>query len=203
MAQEGRAIRHVFLTGRPGVGKTTAVRRVASLLQERGVAAQGFFTEECRQHAGRRGGRTGFDIVALDGRRWPLARLIPEGGPRPRQPVVGRYAVDVDSFEREAVPLITRRPPPSVARYVAIVDEVGKMESFSHRFLEGVHALLADSRTQVIGTIPEKTPSMAGLQKVIRAIRERRDCEVITVDEENRSDLPEHILQLLGYGCGA
>lgn len=57
-----------------GVGKTTLVRAACRALQQEGVAMQGFYTEEVRS-AGGRGPRIGFDVVALDGRRAPLARV--------------------------------------------------------------------------------------------------------------------------------
>ena len=66
-----------------GVGKTTLVRNVCDLLQERhGVIVRGFYTEEVRVAGGGGGGargrgrgpRIGFDVVTLDGKRAPLAR---------------------------------------------------------------------------------------------------------------------------------
>ena len=49
------------------------VQSVCHSLQEKGIQTGGFYTEEIRQGAGR--GRTGFDVVTLDGKRAPLARL--------------------------------------------------------------------------------------------------------------------------------
>ena len=44
-------VRHVMLTGPPGIGKTTAVKKVHQLLVERlGVTVKGFYTEELREH---------------------------------------------------------------------------------------------------------------------------------------------------------
>ena len=86
--------RHVFLTGQPGVGKTTllcgAVKKlVASSPTNNGglPVANGFYTEECRDQQGE---RVGFDVVTLDGRRGPLARA---GNVKKGQPAVGKYAV--------------------------------------------------------------------------------------------------------------
>ena len=40
-----------MLTGPPGIGKTTAVKQVHRLLVEQfGIAAKGFYTEEVREH---------------------------------------------------------------------------------------------------------------------------------------------------------
>ncbi len=52
--------RKVLLTGRPGCGKTTLIKRVVN---ELAVPAGGFYTEEIRE----RGERVGFKIITLDG----------------------------------------------------------------------------------------------------------------------------------------
>ena len=55
-----------LLTGRPGCGKTTLIRR---LVEGLGVSAGGFYTEEIRR--GSR--REGFALVTLDGRTVTMA----------------------------------------------------------------------------------------------------------------------------------
>jgi len=54
---------HVFLTGPPGIGKTTLVKKVVKLLQEfHAVTASGFYTEELRDNRT----RIGFDVVSFE-----------------------------------------------------------------------------------------------------------------------------------------
>jgi nucleoside-triphosphatase len=60
--------RKVLLTGRPGCGKTTLVRRVVNELAQ---SAVGFYTEEIRQ----RRERVGFKIVTLDGKEGVFAHV--------------------------------------------------------------------------------------------------------------------------------
>ena len=56
--------RHILLTGPPGIGKTTLVKKISeSLCKDNFVT--GFFTEEVRSMGGI---RTGFDAVSLSGK---------------------------------------------------------------------------------------------------------------------------------------
>ena len=57
---------HLLLTGRPGIGKTTVIKAVATALGER---AGGFYTE------GGPGGRQGFRLVTLDGQEVVMAHV--------------------------------------------------------------------------------------------------------------------------------
>ncbi|MEU8034253.1 nucleoside-triphosphatase, partial [Streptomyces sp. NPDC049099] len=84
----------ILLEGRPGAGKTTLVRRLATLLRTR--RAVGFTTEEIR-HGGT---RSGFVLETLEGgHRAVLAHVDLPGPPR-----VGRYGVDLDVMEQFALP---------------------------------------------------------------------------------------------------
>lgn len=99
---------------------------------------KGFVTEEVR----RKGSRVGFDIVTFDGRRSTLARV---GGGHPR---VGRYGVDIAGFERVLETLGTPSPDETW-----IIDEVGKMECLSARFLDLVRVAI-ESGSRLLATVP-------------------------------------------------
>jgi nucleoside-triphosphatase THEP1 len=114
--------RRILLTGLPGCGKTTVVRKVAEHL--RGLAS-GFYTEEIRDD---RGQRIGFQVISLEGTRGELARKGTGSGPR-----VGSYCVNVKDFERIALPSLDVE-----ARRVLLIDEIGKMECFSKEFVRRV-----------------------------------------------------------------
>jgi nucleoside-triphosphatase len=77
----------ILLTGHPGCGKTTLIKRVVKQL---GLAAGGFYTEEIR----RRGQRVGFKIVTLDGEEAVLAHVDFNTKQR-----VGRYGLDLHALE--------------------------------------------------------------------------------------------------------
>jgi nucleoside-triphosphatase len=169
---------HAFLlTGRPGVGKTTAVRAIANRL---GARAGGFYTQEIREQ----GRRTGFRLVALDGPTGILAGVNISSRYR-----VGRYRVCLDDLESVGVEALWRAlAQPETA--VVIVDEIGKMELLSAAFRDAVSAAL-NSAKPVVATI------MAGPLPWVDAVKNRPDTTLIEVTLDNRQELPERVWRWL------
>lgn len=167
--------RRILLTGRPGCGKTTVVRKVADLL---GGAASGFYTEEVRDDKGQ---RIGFRVTSLDGKRGELADKRPGPGPR-----VGSYLVNVKAFERIALPSLEDDEGRAL-----LIDEVGKMECCSTEFIRSVERAF-ESGTSILATIP-----LRGGGDFIDRIRRRQDVETILVTRENRDELPEQLASKL------
>ena len=164
---------NLLITGRPGVGKTTVIRKVAERFAERRVA--GFVTEEVRDRSGR---RKGFRAVMLEGERTVIADVDRPGSPR-----VSKYGVDVEAIDRLAEDLAPRKEVE-----VWLIDEIGKMECLSTRFVEAMERLL-DSTTPVVATIGKRGPGL------IASAKNRDDAEVWEVTESNRSELPERIVR--------
>lgn len=171
----------ILLTGRPGCGKTTVILKTLELLDR---PTAGFYTTEVRTREGRN--RFGFDVYALDGRRGPLARV---GAPGPR---VGRYAVDLRSFEKIGVRALEdglRRPDT-----LLVVDELGKMEFLSRRFVDLLPRVVS-APNPLLGTI------MLRPDPVADSIRERSGIDIVHVDARNRDALPNELArQLDGSG---
>jgi nucleoside-triphosphatase len=119
----------IFLTGDPGCGKTTAIRRVVERLRG-SVRMTGFLTEEFREGAR----RAGFRGITLEGREFVLARV---GGGGPYR--LGPYTVSAEDLDATGVPALT----PGLDTQLVILDEVGKMESFSTAFRDAVERLLS------------------------------------------------------------
>jgi nucleoside-triphosphatase len=126
----------LLLTGEPGVGKTTVIRRIAMQLEMREL--RGFYTEEIREG----GERRGFRLLGFQGQE----RVIAHTG-FAKSHRVGRYGVDVAAME-EAAALLA--PDPAAKAY--LVDEIGKMECLSERFVAAMRILLA-GRTPVVATV--------------------------------------------------
>jgi nucleoside-triphosphatase len=133
----GSAYRLLLLTGRPGIGKTTVIRKLASGLTHRSLA--GFFTEEMR----RAGRRCGFRAVTFDGASSVIAHVDHPGPHR-----VSRYGVDVAAIDRLAD--TTLRPRSEIDLF--LIDEIGKMECLSPRFVAAIEELIGASRW-IVATI--------------------------------------------------
>ncbi len=118
---------HVLITGSPGVGKTTVIRKVAASLAE--LHPVGFYTVEIREE----GVRQGFELVALDGRRSVLSHVDISGPNR-----VGKYGVDVGAFEAFLDAIDMLNPVHSLI----MIDEIGKMEWLSVAFRRMINTLL-------------------------------------------------------------
>jgi nucleoside-triphosphatase len=161
----------ILLEGRPGAGKSTIARRLADRLSQDGIPVSEFLTEEIRES----GRRLGFSLERFGGERGVLAHVDLPGPPR-----VGRYGVDLASFERVAIPALEQAGKDEVA----IIDELGKMELASDAFREAVAALL-DRPVPVAATVQSASHAFTD------ALKRRRDVETMRVTTANRDELPE------------
>jgi nucleoside-triphosphatase len=178
----------LLLTSAPGVGKTTVVRKVAERLGSGSRAGPtrvaGFYTEETRHRAGH---RTGFRAVSFGGGR---ARSITDIG-RPGPPRGGKYGVDiaaVDALAEETLAL-----DDEVDLY--LIDEIGKMECLSERFVEAVERLL-ESDKPVVATIGKRGGGL------IASAKRRPDAELWDVTTANRDPIPDRVLDWLSPALG-
>ena len=165
----------LLLTGVPGIGKTTVIRRVADRLKERRIG--GFYTEEIREQ----GDRRGFRLVGFDGTKRVIAHVD-----FPKVHRVGRYGVDVGTID-EATELLADDP----AVQVYLVDEIGKMECLSERFVAAMRTLLIGSKP-VVATI-----ALRGGGFIAEAKR-MEGAAIWEVTPANRDLLPSRSLRWLG-----
>ena len=187
----------LLITGWPGVGKTTAVRAVAERLRARGARVDGFVTLERRDAA--TGARVGFDAVNLDGsRRAPLAIAKARGQDAATTPRVGKYAVDVESFESVALSVIERSHDVDVL----VVDEIGKMELLSPRFERAMREWLLpedDAKARRPRPILVCTVAKKGEGLIARAkARATARGSLVDVTVANRDSLVEDIVTRVG-----
>jgi len=112
----------ISLTGRPGIGKTTAIKRIIEKLKDRAV---GFYTEEIRHPETKK--RLGFKVITTDGNEGILAEKF-----KPSKFKVGSYGVNVEDFENLVIPVLEKAF--KERDKIIVIDEIGKMELFSDKF---------------------------------------------------------------------
>jgi nucleoside-triphosphatase len=137
----------------------------------------GFLTRELRQ----RGRRVGFEIETFAGERGVLAHVELPGPPR-----VGRYGVDLETFEALALPAMKLRGE----KRVVLVDELGKMELASGRFREATLALFEDP-VPIVATVQSRPHPFTA------RLRRRAEVQTLPLTTANRDQLPGELARRL------
>ena len=140
----------------------------------------GFYTQEFRQNNVRKG----FRCKRLDGAEGILAHIKIKGPWR-----VGKYGVDVAGFEDSVVPIL------GVERTdveLFVIDEIGKMECFSEKFVAAVRRLFA-SKKSVLATVAQKG---AG---IISEVKNCPNAELFNITSASREKVVAEILEILSF----
>jgi len=164
--KRGRAWRHILITGVPGIGKTTFMKKLAGRCAH--LHPVGFYSSEIRDG----GVRKGFELMRLGGGRSILSHGEFKG------PRVGKYGVDVEGFERFLAAIPFHTPDAQLV----IIDEIGRMECCSRKFVNLIYEIL-DSDNMLIATIALRGTSP------IEAIKQRHDIRLFEMTLRNRDDL--------------
>jgi nucleoside-triphosphatase len=171
-----QTIAHILLiTGAPGAGKTTVLRKVAEGLGNARIC--GFYTEELREQ----GIRRGFHLVGFDGNQGIIAHVD-----LPHRQRVGKYGVDVAVLDRLARTTLALHE--DCALY--LVDEIGKMECLSPGFVAAMRTLL-EVKQPLVATIGKKGGGFIG------EVKARGDVELLEVTRAKRDALPREVLDWL------
>lgn len=166
--------RSLLLTGHPGIGKTTIIRKVIEALGNR---AGGFYTEEITGP----GGRHGIKLITLSGREGTLAHKDLKAQ---RYPRVGRYGVDTDVLDSVGVRALEK----AIQRNrIVIVDQIGLMELYSRKFLEVLMGGFLGG-AHIIGTIMTKSHPEADVFRYLSQV------EIWEIDHRNRDTMHKHVL---------
>jgi len=154
----------------------------------------GFFTEEVRNEAG---DRIGFDVVTLDGQqRAALARVEELSAAADGAPRVGKYVVDIASFESVTLPCLALAAEGKQPQLL-LIDEMGKMEAFSDRFVAAIEQTLATSASRGRATLMVVANKGTG---IIAACKARNDSSAFTLNEKSRDTLaPTAVTEKLRY----
>ena len=165
--------KHLLLTGKPGVGKTTVIKKTLGLLS--GCELIGFFTEEIRE----RGKRVGFKMILLP--TYDEGVLAHRSSSSPYR--LGKYGVEVGTFERMVIPMLkeamTKRDS------LLVIDEIGTMELMSKEFKNIVRELLRGDLPSILGTLQQKR------KYLLREWGVEGRVKLVEVTEKNRNEIPK------------
>jgi len=167
--------KNLLLTGNPGCGKTTLIRRVVARL---GCPIGGFYTEEIREGST----RLGFKVITFDGHEGILAHVGVDSPLR-----VGKYGVDLKALETVGVASVRHALSETA---LVVIDEIGPMELFSQAFCQVVLDAL-DSECVVFGSIVKRSKPFSD------QIKARPDVTVIEVYRGNRDMLVDRVVAVL------
>lgn len=170
----------VLLTGEPGCGKTTVVRKVCELLAKRGRKLGGVISGELKVD----GVRVGFSLEDLLTReRGVLAHIDQGDGPR-----VGKYKVNLPDLQRVGVAAIERAVTEAD---IVVVDEIGPMELHSEPFISVVQKAL-DTAKPIVCTIHKRAS-----HPLVSSIRSKFAQDIFEVTTSNRDSLPQTLVERL------
>ena len=177
------------------LGKTTAVKKMVEFLQSHGKKCQGFYTDEVRE----KGERVGFDVVTVpDGKRGILARKSPKFKSKFK---TGSYYVDVESFEKLAIPSLTVSSEDSnddSQETIFVLDEIGRMELHSTAFAAHVREMIDASSNdtascRLVGAIT--APRYGHRVPFCDEVSTMAGVEVHNLTKKTRNDVVEGLLQ--------
>lgn len=166
----------ILLTGLPGCGKTTAVIQIVKNLKD--IKVTGFYTRQIREGNVRKG----FCWNRLDGVNGTLAHVDIKGPWK-----VGKYGVDVAGFEKSVVPILDIDQSRAD---LFVIDEIGKMECFSERFISAVKRLFASDKS-VLATVAQKGTGL------IREVKNYPETRLFNLTRDSCDKTLAEILEIL------
>lgn len=179
-----------LLTGAVGVGKTTVAGRVVDLARQRGLICGGLLTPALVGRRGQKIGIWGVDVSS--GERRLLARIGEDLG----GPAIGPYSFSAAALAWAVSVLEAALPPPppvSLRRCdLLLVDEIGKLELWHGAGLAPILPRLAAGEAPR-ALVVVRDFLLDELQARLGAI----EPIVFLVSEQNREELPVHILHNL------
>ena len=144
------------------------------------MSVAGFYTEEIREGKMRRG----FRWKRLDGAGGILAHIDIKSRFK-----VGKYGVDIAGFEKDVVPILDFERTDAE---LFVIDEIGKMECFSERFVATARTLFASDKS-VLATVARKGSGL------ISEVKNYPGTQLFKLTRENRDKTIDEILQLLSF----
>ncbi|HDD72749.1 MAG TPA: NTPase [Candidatus Aenigmarchaeota archaeon] len=160
----------MFITGRPGCGKSTLINSIIMQLKEKRIS--GILSLEIRE--GKK--RVGFMIRDIKSGEKNILASVDMDGPK-----IGKYGVNLSGLER----IVSRFLEGFGNSDVVLIDEIGKMEMLSEKFREAVDIVLNSNKDVV---------AVVGLG-FVDYVRDKG--EILVLTRSNFDSIREKILERL------
>ncbi len=167
---------NILVTGSPRTGKTTLISTIISKLN---IDVIGFITLEIKEN----NVRTGFTIETYSG----IKKILASKKNIESRYRVGRYGVYLDNLNF-VVSKLEKEINNKIPKLI-VIDEIGKMELFSHSFKEFV--IQALDQNKVLGTI------MLRDNDFTKKIKLRSDTKVFEINMQNREKITNKIEEIV------
>ena len=165
------------MTGPPGIGKTSVLRRAVTELKNRDYDVGGIICHEVREG----GLRVGFEIIDLStGQRGWLAHVNQPTGPK-----IGKYRVNLTDLDVIGAGSILDALQNAD---ILAIDEIGPMELLSPAFSNALLKAVESSKP-MLGTIHYQLSN-----SLVDSIKTREDTAILKVTYENRGNLQNMIV---------
>ncbi|CAG9760081.1 unnamed protein product [Ceutorhynchus assimilis] len=180
-------MQHILVTGVPGIGKTTLIRRIVENLRTTKLTFNGFLTEDIRVSEDERFEKAGVGVIRIrpEGRTILAHKMHHPVGPRYAR--LGSYTIYVKNFEDLTLPMLH-----SFQQGILII-EIGRMQLCSRKFEEAIPLLFNRQNVQVLAIVPNQGPEM------VEKLKRNNNTKVINVTLENRDVLSREIFNFFLY----
>lgn len=170
--------KNLFITGKPGSGKTTLIREVCLSCMDK---AGGFYTEELREN----GKRLGFILKTFDGQQGVLAKKGMKSKHR-----LNKYGIDINVLENIGISSLKEALN---GKEIIIIDEIGSMEVVSSVFRKTLLECLNSSK-KVLATIRYQA------QPFTDEVKKMDNISIVYLSRDNFLEVKKQVRQWLLKG---
>jgi nucleoside-triphosphatase len=170
----------IGITGLPQAGKTQTLMKVIEMLESDGLKVGGMITEPILDDKR----RSGFYVTDW---RTKQKGILASTEIKSKF-TVGKFGIDLEVLEDIGVNALNMA---CVESDVIVIDEVGKIEVESEKFVNAVKAAL-DVEKPILLTLHKKSRN-----PLLQDIRRRDDVRILEVTPINRNLLPYKIMKLM------
>lgn len=165
--------KNLFITGKPGSGKTTLIKEVC---RDKSSRFGGFFTEELREG----NSRSGFVIRTIDGKHGIFAKK----GMKSKYKL-DKYGLDLNMLHDIGIQSINNAIEEDK---IIVIDEIGSMEIMSEEFRKILIECL-NSQNKILATIRHNS------QPFTDKIKKMENASLLYLSRQNYPEVKQEILE--------